>query len=37
MNKNTATVAIIALGLAGLYFNVDYAGWVLFIGILLTL
>jgi len=34
MNKNLAAVTIIALGLVGLYFKVEYAGWVLFVGLL---
>lgn len=37
MNKNTAIVAIIALGLVGLYFKVDYSGWVLALGLLACL
>jgi hypothetical protein len=35
--KAIATVGLCATGLTGLYFHVDYAGFVLFLGILVAL
>ena len=30
-------VAVIGMGMAGLHYNIEYSGWVLFIGILMVL
>ena len=30
-------IFVIAMGMAGLYFNVQYSGWVLFVGLLAVL
>lgn len=30
--KYIAAIAIIVLGMAGLYFKIEYSGWVLFVG-----
>lgn len=35
--KAIVAVGFCAVGLAGIYFEVEYAGWVLFIGILCAL
>lgn len=34
MNRNTAGVVLIVLGMTGLYLKIEYSGWVLFFGIL---
>lgn len=34
MSKREVYLAVIAMGLVGLSCNVEYSGWVLFIGIL---
>lgn len=30
-------VLVIALGMGGLYFNVEYSGWVLLVGLLMVM
>ncbi len=35
--KAVAAVSIIAIGMAGLYFKVEYSGWVLVIGAFVAL
>lgn len=32
-----SSIFVIAIGMTGLYFHVEYAGWVLFVGCLLVL
>ena len=32
--RYAAPVIVIAMGMVGLYFNIEYSGWVLFIGLL---
>lgn len=34
MNKGLLALMVIIAGMAGLYFKVEYSGWVLFIGLL---
>lgn len=37
MNSRFAGVALIAIGMAGLYFKVDYSGWIVFLGAVLVI
>lgn len=34
--KPVAAVALVALGMAGLHFGVEYSGWVLFVGAMVS-
>ncbi len=34
MDKKTCGVIAIGMGLIGLYFGVEYSGWVLFVGLI---
>lgn len=37
MSKNTLAAVMIVAGMVGLYFKVEYSGWVLLFGILAAL
>lgn len=35
--KYLASIGLVAMGMAGLYFKVEYSGWVLCVGLLAAL
>lgn len=37
MNQRTAGVLLAIIGMIGLYFKVEYSGWVLLVGLLVNL
>lgn len=37
MTNAISGVALVAIGVIGLYFKVDYSGWVVFVGCLVVL
>lgn len=37
MSRRTMGLALVAMGLVGLGFHVDYSGWVLLVGLLVLL
>lgn len=37
MKQAITTIALIVIGMIGLYLNIEYSGWVLFVGLLTAL
>lgn len=37
ISRSITSVVFVGMGLLGLYFKVDYSGWIVFIGVLIAL